>query len=173
MGPTEKKISDIQSALPPRASATIVNDDFGDVYGVVYAIYGDEYSYDELKDYVDFLKKELILVDGVGKIDTFGEQQRAIFVQLNQDQMAKLGINKNQIIQELYLKNLIPNFGKVNIGSEFIPIKPTSSINSVDDISNIIIKGTSTTSQIFLKDIATITDSYMDPPQNILEYDGH
>lgn len=168
-----KKISDTQSSLPPRASSTIINDDFGDVYGVVYAIYGNEYSYDELKDYVDFLKKELILVEGVGKIDTYGEQKRAIYVQLNLEQMAKLGIGKDKIVQELYLKNLIPNFGKVNIGQEFIPIKPNSSINNVQDISNIIIKGSNTTSQIFLKDIATVKDGYMDPPSNMLQYDGH
>lgn len=107
-----KKVVDVQKYLPPRAGTSIVNDDFGDVYGVILSVYGDEYSYDELKDYVDFLKKELILVDGVGKISTLGEQQRAITIEMKKEVLAKLGISKDQIIQELYLKNLVPNFWK-------------------------------------------------------------
>lgn len=75
-----KKINDVTPYLPPRAGTPLIDDDFGDVYGVFLAIYGDDYSYDELKDYVDFLKKELILVEGVGKVDTFGERQRALIV---------------------------------------------------------------------------------------------
>jgi multidrug efflux pump subunit AcrB len=168
-----KKIIDIKPYLPPRSSTPIVRDDFGDVYGVVYAIYGDEYSYDELKDYVDFLKKELILVEGVGKVDTFGEQQRAIFIEFKNDKLSQLGITKEEILQELYRKNLIPNFGKVNIGNEYIAIKSNSKINSVESLGNIIIKGQQSNSQIFLKDLADIKDGYKQPSSNMLEYDGH
>ncbi len=168
-----KKVADVQKYLPPRAGTSIVNDDFGDVYGIVLAIYGDEYSYDELKDYVDFLKKELILVDGVGKIDTLGEQQRAITIEIKKEVLARLGINKNQIIQELYLKNLVPNFGRAIVGSEYISIRAKDDINSVEDLSNIIIKGVQGKSQIFLKDIAVIKDTYKEPTTKILQYDGH
>ncbi len=168
-----KKIADAQKYLPPRAGTSIINDDFGDVYGVILSIYGDEYSYDELKDYVDFLKKELILVDGVGKITTLGEQQRAITIEIKKEVLAKLGISKNQIIQELYLKNLVPNFGKANVGSEYISIRAKDDINSVEDLSNIIIKGVQGKSQIFLKDIAVIKDTYKEPTRKILQYDGY
>lgn len=168
-----KKVSDVQKYLPPRAETSIVNDDFGDVYGVILSIYGDEYSYDELKDYVDFLKKELILVDEVGKISTLGEQQRVITIEIKKEVLAKLGISKSQIIQELYLKNLVPNFGKANVGSEYITIRAKDDINSVDDLSNIIIKGVQSKSQIFLKDIAIIKDTYKEPATKILQYDGH
>lgn len=168
-----KKIDDVQKYLPPRAGTSIVNDDFGDVYGIVLAVHGDEYSYDELKDYVTFLRKELILVDGVGKIDTLGEQQRAITIEIKKEVLAKLGINKNQIIQELYLKNLVPNFGKAKVGSEYISIRAKDDINSVEDLSHIIIKGVQGKSQIFLKDIAVIKDTYKEPTTKILQYDGH
>jgi multidrug efflux pump subunit AcrB len=168
-----KKINDTTAYLPPRASKPIVNDDFGDVYGVYFAVYGDEYSYDELKDYVDFLKKELILVDGVGKITTYGEQQRAIFIEFKKEKLAKLGINKEAILQELYLKNLISNYGKVDIGSERVFIKDKSFINSVESLSHIVIKGQNSNSQIFLKDVANIKDDYIEPSTTLLKYDNH
>lgn len=165
-----KKIG--ETYLPPRVETPYINDDFGDVYGVMLAIYGDEYSYEELKDYVDFLKKELILVEGVGKVDTFGEQQRALIVEINKEKLAKLGISKSQIIQELYLKNLIPNFGKVNVGTEFVRIN-SDGFSSVKELENIVIKGNASSSQIFLKDIAKIKDTYQEPSSEILKYDGH
>ena len=168
-----KKINDVSDYLPPRASKPIINDDFGDVYGVYFAIYGDEYSYDELKDYVDFLKKELLLVDGVGKITTYGEQQRAIFIEFKKEQLAKLGINKEQILQELYLKNLVSDYGKVDIGVERVFIKDNTLINSVEALGHIVIKGQNSKSQIFLKDIANIKDDYIQPSSTILRYDNH
>jgi len=167
-----KKINEESYKLPPRAQTPIINDDFGDVYGMFFAIYGDEYTYDELKDYVDFLKKELILVEGVGKISTFGEQQRAIFIEIKKEKLAKLGITKAQIESELYVRNLVSNFGKVNVGSEYIAIK-AHSISTVDNIGNIVIKGANSNAQIFLKDIANIKDTYTEPSSEILHYDGH
>lgn len=165
-----KKIS--STYLPPRVGTPYINDDFGDVYGIMLSIYGDDYSYEELKDYVDFLKKELKLVEGVGKVDTFGEQQRALIVEINKEKLSQLGISKSTIIQELYLKNLIPNFGKVNVGTEFIRVN-ADGFNSVKDLENIVIKGNNSNSQIFLKDIAQIKDTYEEPYSEVLKYDGH
>lgn len=165
-----KKIN--STYLPPRASSPYINDDFGDVYGVMFAIYGDEYSYDELRDYVDFLKKELILIDGVGKINTLGEQQKVVLVEIDKNKLTQLGINKEQIFQDLYLKNLIPDFGRVHIGSEFIRIN-TDSFKSIKELENLVIRGKGSLSQIFLKDIAIIKESYKEPSSEIVKYDGH
>ena len=165
-----KKIS--ATYLPPRVGTPYIDDDFGDVYGIMLAIYGDEYTYEELKDYVDFLKKEIILIPGVGKVDTFGEQQRALIVEINKEKLAQLGITKDAIIQELNLKNLVPNFGKINVGTEFISVK-TDGFNDIKELGNIVIKGNDSKSQIFLKDIAVIKDSYQEPYSEILKYDGH
>lgn len=158
--------------LPPRVSTPYINDDFGDVYGIMLSIYGEEYSYEELQDYVDFLKKELVLVQGVGKVKTFGEQQRVVLVEINNEKLANLGINKNTIIQELYTKNLISNYGHVNIGNEFIRIS-SKSFNKIKDLENIVIKGNSSSSQIFLKDIAQIKEAYQEPFSEVLKYDGY
>ncbi|RXJ88744.1 multidrug transporter AcrB [Arcobacter sp. CECT 8983] len=167
-----KKIRQASLQLPPRVEKPYINDDFGDVYGILFAVYGDEYSYDELRDYVDFLKKELILIEGVGKVDTFGEQQRALIVEIKNEKLAKLGITKEQIVQELYLKNLVPYFGRVNVGSEFLRVE-ANGFESIKELENIVIKSTQGKSQILLKDIALIKDSYKEPSSEILYYDGH
>jgi len=158
--------------LPPRVSTPYINDDFGDVYGIMLALYGDEYSYEELKDYIDFLKKELILIDGVGKVDTFGIQQRVLYIEINQEKLANLGIHKDAIIQELYSKNLVTNYGKVTIGTEFIRINPDG-FDSVKELEHIVIKGNNSSAQIFLKDIAKIKEAYEEPASEMLMYDGH
>lgn len=157
--------------LPPRVGTPYINDDFGDVYGIMLSVYGDDYSYEELKDYVDFLQKELILVDGVGKVDTFGVQQRVLYIEINKDKLANLGIKKDAIIQELYSKNLVADYGKVNIGTEFIRIS-ADGFDSVKELEHIVIKGDASNAQIFLKDIAVIRESYEDPASEMLMYDG-
>ncbi len=68
-----RKVNDAQANLPPGAGPSLVIDDYGDVYGIFVAIHGDEYSYAELKKYVDFLRRELLLVQDVAKIETYGE----------------------------------------------------------------------------------------------------
>lgn len=167
-----RKVNDIIPYLPPRASNPIVNDDFGDVYGITYSISGEEYSYEELKDYVDFLKKELVLLRDVGKVTTFGEQTRAIIIEFDNTRLAKLGISKNQILQELYLRNLISDYGKVNIGNEYVSIRADKNIDGIKDLSNIVITGLRSDSQILLKDVANIKESYKEPVSSMLRYDG-
>ena len=88
-----RKVNDAQRMLPPGAGPSIVIDDYGDVYGVFVAVYGSEYSYAELKKYVDLLKRELLLVHDVAKITTYGERAEAIYVELSRDRMALLGIS--------------------------------------------------------------------------------
>ena len=87
-----RKVGDAQCNLPPGAGPSIVNDDYGDVWGVFIALYGDEYSYAELKEYAKLLRRELLLVDDVASIDIFGDRPEVIYVELNSDRMAKLGI---------------------------------------------------------------------------------
>lgn len=87
-----RKINDAQSSLPPGAGPSVVVDDYGDVYGVFLAITGDEYSYAELKEYVKMLRLELLLVQDVAKIDTFGMRDEAVYIEPDRDRMAQLGV---------------------------------------------------------------------------------
>lgn len=95
-----------------------------------------------------------------------------MILEIDKEKLAKLGISQDTITQELYLKNLISNFGRVNIGTEFIRVN-ADGFNSIKDLENIVIKGNNSNSQIFLKDIAIMKESYAEPYSEILKYDGH
>lgn len=167
-----RKVDSVQNSLPPSVYPSIVKDDYGDVYGMFLSITGNEYSYKELKDYAKILKKELILVKDVGKVDLFATQDEVIYIELNRDRLAKLGISKDLIIAQLQNKNIISDAGSVNIGNEFIKIRPKTTVDSVKDFENIMIRGSNSNAQIFLKDIASIKRDYRNPSSAYLSYDG-
>ena len=88
-----RKITDAQPLLPPGSQTSVVYDDFGDVFGLFYALSGDGYSYRELKDYADILKEQLLLVPGVRKITIDGAQKEIAYLDISRSNMAKLGIS--------------------------------------------------------------------------------
>jgi multidrug efflux pump subunit AcrB len=166
-----RKIGDVQDNLPPGAGTSVVVDDYGDVYGIFVAIYGDGYSYAEIKDVVDMLRKELLLVRDVGKIDTFGERVESVYVELNRDRMSQLGISDDAIINELRQKNVVTDAGRVKVGSEFITINPTGEVTSVKQFESILISSGGD-EQIYLRDVANVRRGYVDPQDHLIRYDG-
>ena len=96
-----RKVGDAQSLLPPGAGPSLVNDDYGDVYGVFVTVSGDEYSYAELYDYAKLLRKELLLVPGVARIELFGVHREVVYVEPDRDRMSQLGIPPASIVREL------------------------------------------------------------------------
>lgn len=166
-----RKINDAQKDLPPGAGPSLVIDDYGDVFGIFLAVHGEGYSYAELKDVVDLLRRELLLVKDVGKIDTYGERTEAIYVELNRDRISQLGIPESVIIDELRQKNVVANAGRVRIGQEFITVNPTGVIRSVEQFESILITGGSD-QQIYLRDIANVMRGYIEPQNTLIQYDG-
>ncbi|MCH8083123.1 MAG: efflux RND transporter permease subunit [Myxococcales bacterium] len=166
-----RKIADAQSELPPGAGPSLVIDDYGDVYGIFVAVYGEEYSYAELKDVIDLLRRELLLVQDVAKIDTYGEFVEAIYVELERDRMAELGIPTSAIIRELTNKNVAADAGRVKVGPEFISIVPTGELDSVEAFESVLISP-GESRQIYLRDVAQIRRGYVEPPSTLMRYDG-
>jgi len=166
-----RKVGDAQSELPPGTGSSLVVDDYGDVYGIFLAISGEGYSYAEIKDVVDMLRRELLLVKDVGKIDTYGERTEAVYVELNRDRMSQLGISPDVIINELRQKNLVTNSGRVSVGTEFITLNPTSEIKDVAQFGDILISGQGS-EQIYLKDVATVRRGYVEPQNQLIRYDS-
>jgi multidrug efflux pump subunit AcrB len=148
-----------------------VVDDFGDVYGVFIAIFGDEYDYAELKRFSDSLRKELLLVDGVAKIATLGERVEAIFIEPERDRMARLGISTSTIVDELRRRGAVADAGHVRVGDEFIAIVPTGELRGVESFESILI-ARGLDQQIRLADVADVRRAYVDPPANLLRYRG-
>jgi len=168
-----RKVGDIQSQLPPGAGPSVVNDDFGDVWGVFVAIYGDEYSYAELKEVAKLMQRELLLVQDVAKIDFWGVQQEVVYVEPDRDRMSQLGIPPKRIVDLLAARNVAANAGRVEVGSELLWIHPTGEFQSVESFENLLLSEEGASQQIFLRDVATVRRGYQDPPTNLLRYDGH
>ena len=166
-----RKVNDAAGQLPPGAGPSIVVDDFGDVYGMFVVITGDGYSYAELKDYVDFLRRELLLVQHVSKVSTFGERIEAVFVEFDRDRISQLGISPDAIVKELSQKGVVADAGRARVGTEFITLAPTGALRSLDDFRSLLIRGEDGR-QLYLRDVATIRRDYMDPPTAEIRFDG-
>lgn len=166
-----RKIGDAVGGLPAGAGQPIVIDDYGDVYGVFVAVTADGYTYAELKSYVDLLRRELLLVDDVGKITTYGERTEAIYISFDRDRMSQLGISASEIVDDLLQKNLVTDSGRVRVGSEFIAIEPTGGLSAIEQFEELIIRGDGG-QQIVLRNVATIQRDYVDPQNTILRFDG-
>jgi len=167
-----RKVNDVQSRLPPGAGPSIVNDDFGDVYGMLFAVNGDGFSYKELKKYADIIKRELELVSGVAKVQLTGVRKQAIFVDISRARLSQLGISLEEIYQTLASQNLAVDAGHVRVGDEYIIIRASGAVGSVDDISNLLIKSTKSGHLIYLNDIATVSRSYVEVPDHLIFYNG-
>jgi multidrug efflux pump subunit AcrB len=166
-----RKVNDYQKELPPGAGPSIVNDDFGDVYGVYFALTGDGYSMAELKKVAELLKRELTVVDGVKKVTFMGVQQEVVYVEMSRTKMTNLGITRQEIFDALQAKNLVADGGKIKIGTEFIAVVPTGVFESEKDFGDLLVSSKGGR-LIYLKDVATITRGYQDPPKTILRVNG-
>ncbi len=162
-----RKVLDVIPELPPGSGPPIVNDDFGDVFGVYFALTGQGYTYAELKDIAELLKRELLVVQDVKKVTFFGEQSEAIYVEMSRNKMASLGITKQEIFDALQAKNLPVSAGSIKIGPEYMAINPTGDFHSEKDFEGLFI-ASKDGKLIFLRDVATVVRDYVDPPQNIL-----
>ncbi len=167
-----RKVGDAQTKLPPGTKSSIVNDDFGDVYGILLALTGDGYSYKELNDAVDYLRRELLLVKDVSKISVWGLQPEAIFVEISTSKMAQLGLGIDTVYSALQSQNMVVPAGSVKVGPEYIRINPTGAYESVEHIENLQIRDPQSDKVIYLKDFATVTRDYVDPPSQVLHYNG-
>ena len=168
-----RKIADAQSQLPPAARGnSIVIDDFGDVYGIFLAISGEGFSYPELRRYAEFLRRELMLVDNVKKVELFGEQQEQVFVEISRHRLARLGINEEQIYQLLLEHNVAADGGRVRVGDEHPALDPKGGFLMPSDMLDLVIGSDRSGRQLTLRDVATLETGYSDPPRRILRFDG-
>jgi multidrug efflux pump subunit AcrB len=167
-----RKVNDVQGQLPPGAGPSIVNDDFGDVWGVFVAISGPEYSYAELKEFAKFLQREFTLVPDVAKVALFAARPEVVYVEPDRDRLSQLEIPPERIERELRSKNLVADAGSVKVGPDFLAIEPTGVVSRVEDFGSILISAGESERQIYLRDIAKIHRGYRDPPEALIRYDG-
>ncbi|WMO16574.1 efflux RND transporter permease subunit [Pseudoalteromonas piscicida] len=166
-----RKVNDLSPKLPPGVRPPSVIDDFADVYGELYAITGEGYSYDELKDYVDFLKRELVLVEGVSKVTVAGEQQAQVIVEISTQKLSQLGIAPSYIFSLLQAQNTVSNAGKIRVGDESIRLHPTGEFTDVAELEGLLISKPGAKELIYLGDVAKVTREYAEVPNHITRFD--
>lgn len=167
-----RKVSDVQRLLPPGAGASMVNDDFSDVYALFFAVTGEGYTDKQLQDYVDQLRRELVLVPGVAKTATLAERQETIFVEVSGERLAKFGLSAEQVFQVLQKQNLVTVAGAIDTKDMRIPVIPRSNIHSFDDLRNLQVGIGQNNAVMQLGDIATVTRGYQEPSSMLMRYNG-
>ncbi len=165
------KVADAAADLPPGTGASQVFDEFGDVFGIYYALTGEGYSMAELRRYAKSLRQDLLAVPGVGKVNIAGEQDEVIYVEITRQNAAALGTTVNAIFQQLSTQNTVVSGGTVDIDGKRMIISPSGDIDSVEAISNLLVSS-SDGSVVQLRDIAEVSRGYRDPPEFIAYYDG-
>jgi multidrug efflux pump subunit AcrB len=166
-----RKVNDYQSQLPPGAGPSIVNDDFGDVYGVYFALTGEGFTMAAMKKVAEMLKRELLTVTDVKKVAFFGVQKEAIYVEMSRTKMANLGITREEIYAALQAKNLATDAGRIKIGTEYMAIFPSGIFQSEKDFGDLLVSSQGG-KLIYLRDVADIRRDYVDPPRTLLRFNG-
>lgn len=171
-----KKMVDVSSSLPTGTTSPIVLDDYGDVYGMFFAITSDGYSKKELDKYVTYIQKELRLIDGVSKTTVLGKNDSAIEILVDRDKIANLGINE-KIIMASFLANSLPAYTSGIIqGEQNIRINIDHKFNSLEDIENFVVFSKSnldgSEQVIRVRDIGEVRESYVTPLKTRIRYNG-
>lgn len=165
-----RKVTDVQAELPEGASTSIVMDDFGDVFGIVYALTFDGYSYKEAGRYAELVKQEVLKIKGVSKVDIYGKQKECINIELNEDRMANMGVHPAEVISTLNGQNETIYSGYYESGDARIRVSVNDKYKTAEDIGNLILQGHEN-DQLRLCHIAQITEDYETPVRNELRYD--
>ena len=166
-----KKVGDMRFTLPQGVQGPFFNDDFGDVYGVIYALSSDGFSYAELKSFADDARQRLLRVKDVAKVELFGVQDEKIYIEVSQKRLAQLGLDMNQVLGQLGAQNAVESAGAVQTPLDVVQVRVGGQFNDVEQLRAMPIRGASG-AQLRLGDIADIQRGYVDPPQVKVRHDG-
>ena len=167
-----RKIDDVQDELPDGIIGPEVNDEFGDVYGIVMTLTGEGYSYAELKDIADDTRDQFLYIEDVAKVEILGAQEERIFVEYSNTQLSKLNLSPSQLLQMLAGRNIIIPGGSIKLGNERIELEPSGNFRSVEEIRKTVISLPGSNEILYLSDIADIKRGYVDPPASIVHSSG-
>ena len=166
-----KKIGDMRGTLPAGVQGPFFNDEFGDVYGVIYALESDGFSYAELKVFADDVRQQLLRVPNVSKVELFGAQDEKVFIEVSQKRLATLGLDLGQVLAQLGQQNAIESAGSVQTPLDVVQVRVAGPFEAIEQLRAMPIRGSSG-SQIRLGDIAEIRRGYADPPVVKVHHQG-
>ena len=166
-----RKVENIKPSLPKGAQVMTVADDFGDVYGMFYALTGDGLSDRQLSDYAELIKREVLAIDGVTRVDIYGKRPECININLKEEKMANLGVLPTEVIQTLNGQNATSYAGYYDNGTRRIRVTVDDKFRSVEDIADMLIAGHDD-DQLRIRDIADVSKGYEKVTRNAMLRDG-
>ncbi|WP_249977920.1 efflux RND transporter permease subunit [Vreelandella olivaria] len=166
------KVNDAQGDLPEGVLGSQVNDDFGEVYGLFYAVTAEGFSTREIRDVSTFLQRELLAVPGVARVTTAGEREETIYIDISNERLTTLGIPIDQVINTIQTENAVEDAGSLRVGDRQVRLVARSDIDSTALIEAIRIGRPGTTEQVSLVDIADIYRQPSELPNQLIRYNG-
>ena len=165
-----KRVGDIRQSLPQGALGPFFNDEFGDTFGNIFALTGRGYSYADKKIYADRLRRALLRIPDVSKVDIIGEQEEKIYIELSNVKLATLGIDGTTIVQAMQAQNAVAPGGAFETETDKIFVRANGSFDSVDAIRNFTLRANGRVLKV--GDIATVRRGYVDPPFTKMRFMG-
>ncbi len=171
-----KRVGDMRNTLPQGVIGPVFNDDFGDVYGSIYALAADGFSDEELRVFADDVRSSLLRVPDVAKVEMFGVQPEKLFIEISHKRLAQLGLDLNQVIAQLGAQNAVEGAGVLNAGTQNLQVRVAGQFDSVDELRRFPIRAINTAtgvaSNLRLADIAEIRRATIDPPAVKVRHQG-
>ena len=165
-----KKIGDMRGTLPQGVVGPFFNDDFGDVYGVIYALQAPGFSYAEAKTFADDVRQQLLRVPDVAKVELFGAQDEKLVIELSQKRLAQLGLDMNAVLAAMGQQNAIESAGAVQTPLDVVQVRVDGQFKAMEELQAMPIR--SGVNQLRLGDIAQIKREYIDPPAVKVRFQG-
>lgn len=163
-------VEDIRGTLPDGVVGPFYNDRFGDVFGNIYAFTADGLSMRQLRDEVEFVRRAVLSVPDVGRVDMIGAQDEVIFLEFSARKMAALGLDQQSIIASLQAQNAVTPSGVMQAGPERITVRVSGAFASEASLEGVTLR---VNDRFFpLTDVATIRRGYADPPTSLFRVDG-
>ena len=166
-----KKVGDIRGTLPAGVQGPFFNDEFGDVFGVIYALESDGFSDAEVKSFADDVRQKLLRVTDVNKVELMGVQDEKLYIEISQKRLSQLGLDMNQVLAQLGQQNAVEGAGTIQTPLDVVQVRVAGQFQAVEQLRAMPIRGSSG-SQLRLGDIAEIKRDYVDPPALKVRHQG-
>ena len=171
-----KKVGDIRGSLPTGVRGPFFNDEFGEVYGSIYALSADGFTEEELRQHAERVRSRLLRLPDVAKVELFGVQAEKVFVEISQKRLATLGIDLGSVLAQLSAQNAVEDSGVLTAEGQTLQVRIAGQFTSIEDLKNLPIRGvnpdTAAFSSLKLSDIAEVRRAYVDPPSVKVRHQG-
>jgi multidrug efflux pump subunit AcrB len=166
------RVRDARPSLPPGAGEPVVFDDFGDVYGIFYAVIAPGYSDAEVRDLAKMLRRELLTVDGVSKVETAGVPEERLYLEIPQENLARLGLPVRAVVSAVSTENQVVESGDTRAGDRLVRLSLPQQAGGVEALENLLINPRDAGETLRLSDIAAVRRAPEERADTYIYHDG-